>query len=206
MAVYTLPVLPYAYDALEPYIDEQTMRLHHDKHHLGYVNGANAALAKLEAARESGDFGAVKAISRDLAFHVAGHINHVIFWENMGPNGGGTPTGDLAAQINKDFGSFDKFKAHFTAASVQVEGSGWGILGWDPQGEQLMVFEAENHQQFSPRGVRPLLMLDVWEHAYYLHYQNRRADYVNAFWNVVNWENVAQRLNDATTIKGYEVK
>jgi len=206
MAVYTLPELPYAYDALEPYIDEQTMRLHHDKHHLGYVNGANAALAKLEAARESGDFGAVKAISRDLAFHVAGHINHVIFWENMGPNGGGTPTGDLAAQINKDFGSFDKFKAHFTAASVQVEGSGWGILGWDPQGEQLMVFEAENHQQFSPRGVRPLLMLDVWEHAYYLHYQNRRADYVNAFWNVVNWENVAQRLNDATTIKGYEVK
>ncbi len=206
MTVYTLPELPYAYDALEPYIDEQTMRLHHDKHHLGYVNGANTALDKLAKAREAGDFAAVKAVSRDLAFHVAGHINHVIFWENMGPNGGGTPSGDLAQQINKDFGSFDKFKGHFSAASAQAEGSGWGILGWCPQAEQLLVFQAENHQNFSPRGVRPLLLLDVWEHAYYLRYQNRRAEYIESWWNVVNWENVAQRFADATTIKGYETR
>ncbi len=194
MAKYELPPLPYDYNALEPHIDEQTMRLHHDKHHLAYVNGANKALEELEKARSSGDFALVKHWERELAFHGSGHINHVIFWENMSPNGGGEPTGDLANQIEKDFGSFAQFKAHFSAAAKAVEGSGWAILGWDKVGGHLLVYTAENHQNQTVRGVAPLLLLDVWEHAYYLKYQNNRGAYVDAWWNVVNWEDVAKRF------------
>lgn len=197
---YELPPLPYDYDALEPYIDEQTMRLHHDKHHLGYVNGLNAALEKLEAARNSGDFAAVKAVSRDVAFHGSGHLLHTIFWPNMAPagnGGGGEPDGELAAQINKDFGSFEKFKAHFGAASKAVEASGWGLLVWEPNAGLLEVMTAEKHQNLTQWGVVPLLVLDVWEHAYYLKYQNARGSYVDAWWNVVNWSDVAERFKAA---------
>lgn len=197
---YELPPLPYAYDALEPHIDEQTMRLHHDKHHQGYVNGLNAALEKLESARSAGDFAAIKAVSRDLAFHGSGHLLHSIFWPNMAPagqGGGGEPSGELAAQINKDFGSFANLKAHFSAAAKAVEGSGWGILAWEPNGGQLVVLTAEKHQNLTQWGVVPLLVLDVWEHAYYLKYQNNRGAYVDAFWNVVNWSDVEQRFKAA---------
>ena len=197
---YELPPLPYAYDALEPYIDEQTMRLHHDKHHLAYVNGLNNALEKLEAARAAGDFGLVKHWSREAAFHGSGHFLHAIFWLNMaaaGKGGGGEPTGDLAAQIEKDFGGFAKFKAQFTAASNAVEGSGWGLLVWEPLNAQLEVLQAEKHQNLTQWGVRPLLVLDVWEHAYYLKYQNNRGAYVDAWWNVVNWADVAERFKAA---------
>lgn len=194
---YVLPPLPYAHNALEPSIDEQTMRLHHDIHHLGYVNGLNKALADLKTARESGNFGAIKAISRDLAFHGSGHLLHCIFWENMaapGNGGGGAPNGDLAGAINESFGSFDAFKAQFSAASGAVEASGWGILAYEPLGGNLIVLQAEKHQDLTLWGVSPLLVLDVWEHAYYLKYQNRRGDYVKAFWDVVNWGDVAGRF------------
>lgn len=202
MAKYELPPLPYDYDALEPYIDEQTMRLHHDKHHLGYVNGLNSALEKLEAARNSGDFAAVKHLSREAAFHGSGHLLHTIFWPNMAPagkGGGGEPTGALASQIAKDFGSFEKFKAHFGAAAKAVEGSGWALLVWEPNAGQLEVLTAEKHQNLTQWGVIPLLVIDVWEHAYYLKYQNNRGAYVDNFWNIVNWSDVADRLKAASS-------
>ena len=193
---YELPPLPYAYDALEPHIDKQTMRLHHDKHHLSYVNGLNSALEKLAAARQAGDFALVKHWSREAAFHGSGHLLHSIFWPNMAPAGSGpsAPQGDLGAQITKDFGSFDAFKAHFTAAAGAVEGSGWALLAWEPNAGQLVVLTAEKHQNLTQWGVVPLLVLDVWEHAYYLKYQNNRGAYVNAWWNVVNWADVAERF------------
>lgn len=194
---YELPPLPYAYNALEPHIDEQTMRLHHDKHHLAYVNGLNSALEKLEAARASGDLALVKHLSREAAFHGSGHFLHSIFWPNMaapGSGGGGEPTGALADQISRDFGSFAAFKAHFSAAANQVEGSGWALLVWEPLAGQLEILQSEKHQNLTQWGVRPLLVLDVWEHAYYLKYQNNRGAYVEAWWNVVNWADVAQRL------------
>ncbi|MFQ5888940.1 MAG: superoxide dismutase [Gemmatimonadota bacterium] len=201
MARYTLPDLPYGYDALEPYIDEQTMRLHHDIHHLGYVNGANAALDKLEKAREAGDYAAVKAISRDLAFNASGHLLHSIFWPNMTPAGeGGEPSGALAEQLAKDFGGADTFRAHFSAAAKGVEGSGWGILGWEPQASHLLVLQAEKHQNLTAQGITPILVLDVWEHAYYLKYQNKRGDYVDNWWNIVNWIDVAERFEAARSM------
>jgi Fe-Mn family superoxide dismutase len=198
---HVLPPLPYDYKALEPHIDEQTMRLHHDKHHQTYVDGLNAAEDKLAKMREGGDFGAVQAVHRALAFHGSGHFNHVIFWENMGPKGGGTPAGDLGARIKKDFGSFDKFKAHFTQAAATVEGNGWGILAWHPVAGQLQVLASMNHQNQGIHGSVPILMLDVWEHAYYLKYQNARAKYIEAWWNVVNWRNVAERFEKATSVQ-----
>jgi Fe-Mn family superoxide dismutase len=197
---YELPPLPYAYGALEPHIDEQTMHLHHDKHHLAYVNGLNKAEEMLEQARNSGDYALVKHWSREAAFHGSGHFLHSIFWTNMAPagqGGGGAPSGDLVAQINKDFGSFANFKAQFSAAANAVEGSGWALLVWEPVSGHLEVLQAEKHQNLTQWGVVPLLVLDVWEHAYYLKYQNARPAYVEAWWNVVNWSDVAERLKAA---------
>jgi len=201
MTEYTLPPLPYDYAALEPHIDEQTMRLHHDKHHQAYVDGLNNALKKLEESRGSGDFALVKHWEREVAFHGSGHLLHAIFWPNMSPNGGGEPKGDLAEQIKKDFGSFDAFQKHFTAASNAVEGSGWGILGWEPQQGGLIVLQAEKHQDLTAQGTHPLLVLDVWEHAYYLKYQNRRPEYTKTWWNVVNWDDVGRRFTAARAMK-----
>ena len=194
---YELPPLPYAYDALEPHIDEQTMHLHHDLHHKGYVDGLNKALDMLDAARQSGDYGLVKHWEREAAFHGSGHFLHSIFWENMGPGKGGEPQGALRQQIEKDFGSFEAMKKQFSAAAVAVEGSGWAMLVWEPSASQLEILTAEKHQNLTQWGVRPLLVLDVWEHAYYLKYQNKRAAYVDAFWNVVNWDDVGKRLASA---------
>lgn len=196
---HTLPPLPYDYNALEPYIDEQTMRLHHDRHHQAYVDGLNRALEGLAKARETGDFAAVQQLSRLVAFHGGGHYNHTVFWNIMAPSGrggGGEPQGTLREQIEKDFGSFDAFKKHFSAASVAVEGNGWGVLAWHPGLGALLVETMMNQQNLTIIGSYPILMLDVWEHAYYLKYQNRRADYVAAWWNVVNWEAVAQRFEE----------
>ncbi|MBI5957156.1 MAG: superoxide dismutase [Chloroflexi bacterium] len=197
---YELAPLPYDYNALEPHIDEQTMRLHHDKHHLAYVNGLNNALDKLEAARTAGDFGLVKHWSREAAFHGSGHLLHTIFWPNMAPagkGGGGEASGALAEQIAKDFGSFASFKAQFTAAANAVEGSGWALLVWEPLAGQLEILQSEKHQNLTQWGVKPLLVLDVWEHAYYLKYQNNRGAYVEAWWNIVNWADVAERFKAA---------
>jgi len=194
---YTLPALPYAPTALEPHIDEATMHLHHDMHHAAYVAGLNNAEAKLAAAREAKDFSLVKHWARELAFHGSGHFLHSIFWKNMAPNAGGKPDGSLFQQIEKDFGSYDAFAAQFKAAAVAVEGSGWAILVKNSISAKLEILTAEKHQDLTQWVVTPLLVLDVWEHAYYLKYQNKRAAYVEAFFNVVNWKDVADRFKKA---------
>lgn len=197
MEKYTLPELPYDYAALEPHISGKIMELHHDKHHNTYVNGANAALEKLAAAREAGDLAAVNQFSKDLAFNLGGHTNHSVFWTNMGPDCGGGPEGELAAAITENFGSFEAFKKHFSAAATGLQGSGWAVLAWDSISSRLVIFQLFDQQGNVPVGVTPLLMLDMWEHAFYLDYQNVKADYVKAWWNVVNWENVAARFDNA---------
>jgi Fe-Mn family superoxide dismutase len=196
---HELSPLPYPYDALEPYIDEQTMRLHHDIHHAGYVNGLNNAEAKLAEARAAGDFALVKHWSREAAFHGSGHFLHSIFWPNMiaASEARAIPRGALAEAIDRDFGSFEAFKAQFIAAAIAVEGSGWGILAYRPADGNLVILTAEKHQNLTQWGVIPLLVLDVWEHAYYLKYQNRRGEYVKNFFNIVNWDNVAARYEEA---------
>jgi Fe-Mn family superoxide dismutase len=191
---YELPPLPYSYDALEPYYDEQTVRLHHDKHHAGYVAGLNKALDELATARAKGDYALIKHWERELAFHGSGHVLHTLFWENMTPNGGGQPSGKLAEQIVADFGGFEAFKSQFSAAANAVEGSGWCVLGWIPALEKLTILQIEKHQDLTIWGVQPLLIIDVWEHAYYLKYQNRRAEWINNWWNIVHWADVGARF------------
>lgn len=191
---HTLPPLPYPYEALEPHLDAATLHLHHDKHHQAYVDGLNNAEAKLAAARESGDYALIKHWERELAFHGSGHVLHTLYWENLSPQGGGAPSGNLAAALERDFASVERFQAQFTAAAAAVEGSGWTLLGWNPAFRSLQILQVEKHQDLTVWGVVPLLAIDVWEHAYYLKYQNRRAEYIKAWWNVVNWADVAERL------------
>ncbi|WP_371152327.1 superoxide dismutase [Buchananella felis] len=197
MSVYTLPALPYDYSALEPHISATIMELHHTKHHQAYVDGANAALAKLEEARAAGDFAAVNLHSKNLAFHLGGHTNHSIFWQNLTPESSGAPAGALADQIVADFGSFEAFKKHFAAAALGLQGSGWGVLALDAISGKLVVFQLTDQQGNVPVATQPLLMLDMWEHAFYLDYRNVKADYVAAFWNIVNWDDVAARFERA---------
>jgi Fe-Mn family superoxide dismutase len=197
MAEYTLPDLAYDYSALEPSISGRIMELHHSKHHQTYVTGANTALAQLAEARETDNLANVNKLEKDLAFNLGGHVNHSIFWTNMSPNGGDKPTGDLASALDDAFGSFDAFQKHFTATAMGVQGSGWSVLAWDVIGQRISVFQLFDQQGNVPLGLVPLLMLDVWEHAYYLDYQNVRADYVKAFWNIVDWSNVQARFTAA---------
>jgi superoxide dismutase, Fe-Mn family len=197
MADYTLPELPYDYSALAPSISGAIMELHHSKHHQAYVTGANAALAGLAEARDKGDLTYVNKLEKDLAFNLGGHVNHSIFWTNLSPDGGDKPTGDLASAVDDFFGSFDKFTAHFTAAALGVQGSGWAALVWDSIGEKLIIQQFFDQQGNFAAGTVPVLLLDVWEHAYYLDYKNVRADYVKAFWNIANWANVQQRFSVA---------
>jgi len=183
---------------LEPHIDEKTMRLHHDIHHQGYVNGLNGALDNLASARAAGEFGAIANLERLVAFHGSGHVNHSVFWTVMRPAAGNPgPAGALAAQLEKDFGSPDAAWNQFAAAAKAVEGSGWGVLAWEPMGQRLVTLGMMNHQNQALSGAVPLLLVDVWEHAYYLKYQNRRAEYVDSFRNIVNWDTVAARLAKA---------
>jgi len=194
MPVYTLPELPHDYAALEPHISGRIMELHHDKHHAAYVAGANTALDKLTDARESGDFTNVPKLEKDLAFHLGGHINHSIFWKNLSADGGDRPSGELASAIDEFFGSFDAFVGHFSAAANSLQGSGWAVLAWDAVGAQLLIHQLYDQQSNTPLGVTPILQLDMWEHAFYLDYQNVKADYVKAFWNVVNWVDASERF------------
>ena len=194
MAKYTLPELPYDYAALEPHISATIMELHYSKHHQTYVNGANATLDLLAEAREKGDFANINRLQKDLAFNLGGHTNHSIFWTNLSPNGGDKPTGDLEAAIDDQFGSFDAFRAQFTAAALGVQGSGWAGLFWDSIGENLVIQQFFDQQGQIVAGTVPLLLLDVWEHAYYLDYKNVRADYVKAFWNIANWADAQERF------------
>ncbi|CAM3618113.1 Fe-Mn family superoxide dismutase [Marinicrinis lubricantis] len=198
---HTLPPLPYAYNALEPYIDEKTMRLHHDEHHQSYVNGLNQAEKKMMEARRSGNFDLIKHWEREAAFNGAGHYLHTLFWETMSPEGGGKPEGAIAEQIRNDFGSFDAFKKHFSQAAEKVEGGGWAILVWSPRSRRMEILQAEKHQNLSQWDIIPLLPLDVWEHAYYLKYPNKRAKYIEAWWNVVHWPSVNERFRKARELK-----
>ena len=194
MPAYTLPDLPYDYGALEPHISGEIMQLHHDKHHQTYVNALNDVLDKLAAARAGGDFGAIVGLEKTLAFNLGGHVNHSIFWQNLSPDGGGKPEGDLAAAVDESFGSFEAFQAHFTAAATTIQGSGWAILGWDQLGAQLLVHQLYDQQANLPAGQIPLVMLDMWEHAFYLQYRNVKPDYVKAWWNVINWADAEARF------------
>ncbi|MCL2454270.1 MAG: superoxide dismutase [Micrococcales bacterium] len=194
MADYTLPDLPYDYAALEPHISGRIMELHHDKHHAAYVAGANAALAKLAEARDADDFAAVNLQEKNLAFNLGGHVNHSVFWENLSPDGGGEPTGELAAAIDEFFGSHQKFRKHFAANAVGIQGSGWSVLAWDSVGARLAVFQLYDQQANFPVGIVPIVMLDMWEHAFYLDYVNVKADYVNAWWNIVSWADASERF------------
>jgi Fe-Mn family superoxide dismutase len=195
---YELPPLPYGYAALAPAIDEQTLRLHHDTHHAGYVRGLNAALDKLADARRSGDTSMVRYWVSDAAFHGSGHVLHTLYWRSMRPGGGGEPGGTLGRMIRRDFGSLENFRNEFAAASSSVQGSGWGVLSYEPIGSRLVCAGVTVHENQDIIGSIPLLACDVWEHAYYLNYQNRRGEYVSAFVDrLIDWEAANQRLEAA---------
>ncbi|TVX88327.1 Fe-Mn family superoxide dismutase [Paenibacillus agilis] len=198
---HRLPPLPYPYNALEPYIDTKTMQIHHDIHHKAYVDDLNKTELALVEARRTGNFDQIKALERDLAFNGAGHYLHTIFWDVMNPKGGGEPQGDLRRQIEQDFGSYQAFKQQFSKAAEKVEGGGWAILVWSPRSRRLEILQAEKHQNLSQWDVIPLLVLDVWEHAYYLKHQNKRADYIKDWWNVVYWPAVNERYLKARQLK-----
>ncbi len=194
-----LSPLPYPYDALEPYLDKETLSLHYDKHHRGYVNGFNAALNALSKARADGDYRMIKHWSRELAFNGSGHVLHALYWTSMSPKGG-EPSGDLLSAIERSFGSLSAFLDQFSAATGAVEASGWGVLAHEPYMGHLVVLQAEKHQDLGIWGVNPLLVCDVWEHAYYLKYQNRRGEYIKNFLKIINWEEAAKRYD---LVKGF---
>jgi len=198
---HTLPPLPYDYNALEPHIDAETMRIHHDRLHQRYVDDLNTAELKLAEARASGNFELVRHWERELAFNGAGHYLHTIFWPSMSPNGGGEPGGELAEAIRRYFGSFAGFQTHFTQAANKVEGPGWAVLVWSPRAQHVEILAAEKHQNLSQWETIPLLALDVWEHAYFLRYQNERGKYVDAWWNVVNWRYAEERFSQARKLR-----
>lgn len=192
---HRLPPLPYPYHALEPVISAEALRIHHDHHHRSYVEGLNRAELELAAARRTGNFSLVKHWERELAFHGSGHILHSIFWTVMAPVGrGGQPGPETRNQIARYFGSISVVLEQFSAAARDVEGSGWAILCWQPAWQRLEILTAEKHQDLTQWGGIPILVVDVWEHAYYLDYQNRRPDYVEAWWQLVNWSEVEKRL------------
>lgn len=195
--VYELPQLPYDFNALEPIINAEIMTLHYTKHHQGYVTNLNKALEQYCEAESKNDLPALIALQQAIKFNGGGHINHSIFWTNLGPKskGGGTPpNGKLADAINKEFGSLDKLVEQLSAKAVAIQGSGWGWLGYNKAKDRLEIATCDNQDPLSTKGLVPLLGIDVWEHAYYLQYKNVRADYVKAIWQIVNWSNVAQRF------------
>ena len=199
MADYTLPDLTYDYSALEPHISGRIMELHHDKHHAAYVAGANTALEKLAEARTTGSFETVTFLEKNLAFNLGGHVNHSVFWKNLSPDGGDKPDGELGTAIDEFFGSFDAFQKHFAAAAMGIQGSGWSILAWDSIGAKLVIVQLYDQQSNIALGLVPVVTLDMWEHAFYLDYVNVKADYIKAWWNIVNWADAAERYARART-------
>jgi Fe-Mn family superoxide dismutase len=194
---YTLPDLPYDYAALEPHCSGRILELHHDKHHAAYVAGANTTLEKLADARAKEDFSALVGLEKTLTFNLSGHVLHSIFWQNLSPDGGDKPDGELAAAIDEHFESFDGLRNQLTQATVTVQGSGWGVLAWEPLAGRLLVEQVYDHHANVGQGSLPLLVIDAWEHAYYLQYLNVRADFVAAIWNIVNWDDVGARFERA---------
>lgn len=200
MNEYTLPDLPYDYSALEPHISGQIMQLHHDKHHRTYVTGANQALQALEEARTKNDFARIAAYERALAFNLSGHILHSLFWQNLSPDGGGRPAGQFAEQIDADFGSFDGFKNQMVRAAATIMGSGWAALAWDPASARLIVVQIHDHQSETAQGSLPIMVLDAWEHAYYLQYHNEKAKFFEAVWNLWNWDDISTRYMSSSHV------
>jgi superoxide dismutase, Fe-Mn family len=197
MNSYTVPDLPYAYSALEPHISGKIMELHHNKHHAGYVKNANSALEQLDEARHAEDFTRITALERALAFNLSGHILHSIFWKNMTPKGGGTPQGDLAEAINNHFGEFRLFRKQMTEVASTIMGSGWAALVWEPIGKRLLITQIYDHQSNLAQAGVPIMVLDAWEHAYYLQYENRKTEFFEAVWQVWNWQDISARYADA---------
>jgi Fe-Mn family superoxide dismutase len=195
---YSLPNLPYGYDALQPHISETQLTIHYARHHQGYVNGANAILKQLDSARKEGSDLDMKSTLKALSFNIGGHLLHSLFWPNLAPaaKGGGEPGGVLGDAIEKEFGSFVRFKQEFSQAAASVEGSGWAALSYCLQTDRPIIMQIEKHNTNVYPMFRILMVLDVWEHAYYLDYQNARGKFVEAFWHVVNWDTVNQRLED----------
>lgn len=201
IVVFKLPELPYDYDALEPYISAEIMRLHHSKHHQTYVNNLNSAFEKFQEAALANDVSGMIEVQGAIKFNGGGHVNHEIFWSNLAPKnqgGGKPPEGELAQEIDKEWGSFDAFKEKFSSSTVAVQGSGWGWLGYNKTSGRLEIATCPNQDPVITKGLIPLLGIDVWEHAYYLQYKNARPEYVKAIWEVVSWKNVEDRFNKAT--------
>lgn len=192
--MYELPALPYDYDALEPHLSRELVELHHDAHHAAYVKGANDTLSKLDDARRERRFEHIGQLEKSLAFNLAGHVLHSLLWKNIAPGSNGTPNGELAAALQRDFGSFQAFKEQLSAAASGVQGSGWGVLAWEPLGRRLVVEQVYDHQGNTGNSTIPIMVVDMWEHAYYLQFRNKRADWLEAFWQLVNWTDVAERL------------
>lgn len=197
MAVYTLPDLEYDYGSLEPAMSGDILELHHSKHHAAYVKGANDTLDRLAEARDSGDFSGLVGLEKTMAFNLSGHVLHSIFWNNLSPDGGGRPDGELAAAIDEHLGGFDTFAAQLSAATTGVQGSGWGVLSWEPLAGRLMIEQVYDHHGNVGQGSTPLLVFDAWEHAYYLQYRNVRPDYVQRLWDLVDWRDVTARFDAA---------
>jgi superoxide dismutase, Fe-Mn family len=191
---YTLPDLPYDYGALEPHISGKIMQLHHDKHHRAYVKGANEALDGLADARARNDFTRIAALERSLAFNVSGHVLHSLFWQNLAPRAGGEPTGALADQMARDFGDFSRFRGELIGAATTIMGSGWAALMWEPISKRLLTTQIHDHQNEITQGGVPILVLDAWEHAYYLQYGPEKKSYFEAIWNVWDWADAGRRF------------
>jgi Fe-Mn family superoxide dismutase len=197
MTRFKLPALGYEFGALEPHVSAEIMELHHDKHHRAYVDGANQAIEKLASARAKDDYTNLASIERALAFHVSGHILHSIFWRNLSPKGGGEPKNELAKTITRDFGGFANLKKQLNYTAATIMGSGWAALVWDPASRRLGTTQIHDHQSDVTQAGVPLLVMDAWEHAYYLQYKNRKADFFAALWNLWNWDDVAARFDRA---------
>jgi Fe-Mn family superoxide dismutase len=201
MPKYTLPELPYPTNALEPHISKEIMELHHGKHHAAYVKNANDVLDQFEQARASGDMTKMAALERALAFNLSGHILHSIFWQNMTPKGGGEPSGELRTTIDRDFGSFDAFKKQLTQVAASTMGSGWAALIWEPLGARLLTTQIYDHQSNQSQAGVPLMVIDAWEHAYYLQYKNQKTAFFDAVWNVWNWKDISARFDAARRVQ-----
>ena len=195
--IYILPDLSYDYGALEPHISGRIMELHHDKHHATYVKGANQALEALAERRRADDFATLSMLERNLAFNVSGHVLHSVFWTNLSPDGDGEPEGQLAEDIGATFGSFPTFRKQMTEAAGTIQGSGWALASWEPVAGRIVIQQVHDHQGNHGQGTVPLLAIDAWEHAYYLQYENRKTEFFDAVWNVVNWADVARRYTAA---------
>jgi len=197
---YTLPELTYDYSALEPLYSGEALELHHTKHHAAYVNGINKTQSDLWEARSQHDYDSLNMLQKNLAFHLSGHVLHSLFWRNLSPNGGGEPPDDLARPLNRAFEGVHLFREQFSNAALSLQGSGWAALSWEPIGSSLVVEQVYDHQGNTGNGTVPLLVLDMWEHAYYLQHQANKQRWIDDFWEMVNWTDVSERLDRVASL------